>query len=113
MPKTTYELKETSQRWFLVRYLPKGTEVGTGKGYLTIGTYPLRDAFAATQHLSQETGAKTYNLPNGAIAVSNPKHFPYSVFVAYPGSNYQIEVFNPVLARARQLVNSGKITAVG
>ena len=113
MPKTTYELKETSQRWFLVRYLPKGTEVGSGKGYLTVGTYPLRDAFAATQHLSQETGAKTYNLPNGAIAVSNPKHFPYSVFVAYPGSNYQIEVFNPVLARARELVNSGKITAVG
>ena len=34
-------------------------------------------------------------------------------FLAYPGANYQVEVFNPVLARARKLVTSGKITAVG
>jgi hypothetical protein len=111
-PTTTYELSKTSQGWFLLRYLPRGVPIGTGKGYLTIGTYPVTDAYGAVQRLAQEKGARTYNLKDGSLAVSNPKHFPYSVFLAAPGSNYQVEVFNPVLARARQLVTSGKITAV-
>jgi hypothetical protein len=112
-PKGTLELSKTSQRWFLLRYLPPGAEIGTGKGYLTIGTYPITDAYGAVQRLAQEKGARTYNLKDGALAVSNPNHFPYSVFVAYPGSNYQVEVFDPVLARARKVVTSGRITAVG
>jgi hypothetical protein len=112
-PKDTLELSRTSKRWFLVRYLPPGVQIGTGKGYLTIGTYPVTDAYGAVQRLAQENGARKFNLRDGALAVSNPKHFPYSVFLAYPGSNYQVEVFDPVLARARKTVTSGRITAVG
>jgi hypothetical protein len=113
VPKDTYELARTSKRWFFVRYLPPGAEVGTGKGYLTIGTYPVTDAYGAVQRLGEERGARSFNLKDGALAVTNPNHFPYSVFVAYPGSNYQVEVFDPVLARARKVVTSGRITAVG
>jgi len=112
-PKDTLELSQTSKRWFLIRYLPPGAAIGTGKGYLTIGTYPLTDAYGAVQRLGREKGAHTYNLKDGALAVSNPNHFPYSVFLAYPGSNYQVEVFDPVLARARKVVTSGRITNAG
>ena len=41
----------------------------------------------------------------------NPR-FPRSVYLAYPGSNYEVEVFDPSLARARQLVTSGQIISV-
>jgi hypothetical protein len=111
--KGTLELTKTGERWFLLRYLPRGVEVGAGQTYLTIGTYPVADAFAAVQRLTREQGAEPIELANGGLASVNPKHFPYSVFVAYPGSNYQVEVFDPSLARARKLVTSGKISAVG
>jgi hypothetical protein len=111
--KRTLELTKTGQRWFLLRYLPPGVEVGAGGPYLTIGTYPVTDAFAAVQRLTREDGAVSIELANGGLASVNPKHFPYSVFLAYPGSNYQVEVFDPSLARARRLVTSGKISAVG
>jgi len=111
MPKTTYELSETSKRWFLVRYLPRGVPVGSGGTYLTVGTYPVADAYGAVQRLAREKGAHQYTLGDGALAVSNPHHFPYSVFLAYPGSNYQVEVFDPSHARALRLVRAGKIAA--
>ena len=50
-------------------------------------------------------------LPGGGIAAVNPR-FPRSVYLAYPGSDYEIEVFDPSLAHARQLVTSGQIIAV-
>src|SRR5262249_53682811 len=37
---------------------------------------------------------------------------PTNVFVAYPGSSYQIEVFDPIAAVARNLVSSGAIQPV-
>jgi hypothetical protein len=110
--KYTYELTKTSQRWFLLRYLPSGAPVGSAGEYLTIGTYPVANAFAAVQRLSREKGAVTIKLKDGGLAVVNPHHFPRSVFVAYQGSNYQVEVFAPRLALAKRLVTSGRITAV-
>ena len=56
-------------------------------------------------------GASVMKLTGGGIAVINPR-FPKSVYIAYPGSNYEVEVFDPSLAHARQLVSSGQITAV-
>jgi hypothetical protein len=112
LPKYTYELTKTGQRWFLLRYLPSGVPVGSAGEYLTIGTYPVANAFAAVQRLGREKGAVTIKLKGGGLAVVNPHHFPRSVFLAYRGSNYQVEVFDPRLADAKRLVSSGRISAV-
>ena len=47
-----YELTKTPDNRVLVRYLPAGEKVGTKTPYLTIGTYPMKNAFAVTSRLS-------------------------------------------------------------
>jgi hypothetical protein len=107
----TYELTRTSQGGFLVRYLPQGTGIGAPAPRLTIGTYPVKDAFAAVKQLSLTKGASVIKLSRGGLAVINPR-FPKSVYLAYPGLHYEVEVFDPSLAGARRLVTSGQITTV-
>jgi hypothetical protein len=110
-PNQTYELTRTSQGAFLLRYLEPGAALGAATPHLTVGTYPVKNALAAVRRLSLAKGASTINLAGGGLAVLNP-HFPKSVYLAYPGSNYEVEVFDPSLAHARQLVTSGRILAV-
>jgi hypothetical protein len=107
----TYELRKTSQGGFLVRYLPAGTTIGAAQPRLTIGTYPVKSAFAAVKRLSTSKGATAIKLPGGGIAVVSPR-FPKSVYLAYPGTNVEVEVFDPSLERARRLVTSGQIIGV-
>jgi hypothetical protein len=109
-PNQTYELTRR-QGSFLLRYLAPGVALGVATPHLTVGTYPVPNALAAVKRLSLTKGASTIKLTGGGIAVINPR-FPKSVYLAYPGSNYEIEVFDPSLAHARQLVTSGQITAV-
>ena len=110
-PQLTYELTKTRQGSFLLRYLQPGVAIGVPAPSLTIGTYPVTNALAAVKRLSLAKGASVMKLTGGGIAVINPR-FPKSVYIAYPGSNYEVEVFDPSLAHARQLVSSGQITAV-
>lgn len=107
----TYELRKTSQGGFLVRYLPSGTTIGASEPRLTIGTYPVKSAFAAVKRLSTSKGATAIKLPGGGLAVVSPR-FPKSVYFAYPGTNVEVEVFDPSLAQARKLVTTGQIIGV-
>ena len=46
-PRFTYELSHTKDGRVYIRYLPPGVKVGNrNPNYLTVGTYPLRNAFA-------------------------------------------------------------------
>jgi hypothetical protein len=110
-PQLTYELTKTRQGSFLLRYLAPGVALGVPAPSLTVGTYPVTNALAAVKRLSLAKGASVMKLTGGGIAVVSPR-FPKSVYIAYPGSNYEVEVFDPSLAHARQLVSSGQITAV-
>jgi hypothetical protein len=38
---------------------------------------------------------------------------PTSIHLAYPGSDYQVEVFDPSAAVARRVVSSGQLTTIG
>jgi hypothetical protein len=109
-PNQTYELTRR-QGSFLLRYLQPGAAIGVPTPHLTVGTYPVVNAMAAVKRLSLAKGASTIKLTGGGIAVLNPR-FPRSIYIAYPGSNYEVEVFDPLIAHARQLVTSGRITAV-
>jgi len=94
LPNQTYELTKTSQGAFLLRYLAPGVAVGVPSPQLTVGTYPVANALAAVKRLSLAKGASMIKLTGGGIAVINPR-FPKSVYVAYPRSNVEIEVFDP------------------
>jgi hypothetical protein len=110
IPGTRLELTHTNDDRIYIRYLPKGVKIGDRGLYLTVGTYPVRNAFAAVQAIAKRPGARRIRVP-GAVAVVDPIH-PTSVYVAFRGSKYQLEVFDRSVARARQIVASGKIVPV-
>jgi hypothetical protein len=110
IPNTTLELTRTSDGRIYIRYLPAGVSVGDRHPRLTVGTYPVGNAFEAVQTIAQRPGAQRVAV-SGGIAVVDPVH-PRSVYLASRGSKYQVEVFAPSAALARQLVASGRIVPV-
>jgi hypothetical protein len=110
LPDRTYELTKTDQG-FLVRYLPLGTPIGAPAPYLTVGTYAVKNAMAAVRRLSLARGATKLALTGGGLAVFDPR-FPKSIYLAFPASNYELEVFAPSRAEARQLVATDQIVPV-
>jgi hypothetical protein len=112
-PKFTYELSRTKDGRVYIRYLPPGVKIGNRKpNYLTVATYPQPHALATLRAAAKKQGVQTIHLAGGGLAFQY-KGRPTSVYVAYPGLDYQIEVFDPSPARAVQLVASGQIKPVG
>jgi len=110
-PGYTYELTQTASGRIFIRYLPKGVAVGASKPYLTVATYPFPGALAAVERSAKGSGAVTIKLAGGGLGVVDAA-YPKSVHLAYAGSAYQVEVFDPSPARARQIVASGQVHPV-
>jgi hypothetical protein len=106
----TYEYMRTPSGNVYLRYLPKGVAVGASGLYPTVGTYPMKNAIAKTRNAAGQTGAVQVTL-TGAEAFYT-KSRPTSVYVAFEGSDYQIEVFDTVPARALAAVQSGQVKPV-
>jgi hypothetical protein len=111
-PGDTYELTLTTAGLIYIRYLPPGVAVGTRRAYLTVGTYPVKDAQNAVRAIAKRLHVSPVALRGGGLAVQDTKH-PSSVYVAYPGSDYEVEVFDPSPARARQVALSGYVSELG
>jgi hypothetical protein len=109
---STYELIRTSSGKIILRYLPQGVKVGTRKPYLSVATYPFPGAFGAIKALTKQRTQVAIKLRGGGLAVFD-RTYPKSIHLAYPGSEYQIEVFDPSSARVRNLVSSGQVIAIG
>jgi hypothetical protein len=108
-PGYVYELTRTDSGNVYVRYLPPGANPGApGAPYLIIATYPFGNALQALIAVSH---GKQLNLPGGGIALVDEK-YPKSVHVAFPGVNYQIEVYDPSPARSRRVAVSGDVRPV-
>lgn len=108
-PGFTYELTRTSAGNVFVRYLPDGVQVADKRAAFTVvGTYPYPGALAALKAVPK---AKTVNLAGGGVLVSTTSD-PRSVHLAYPGVDYQIEVYDPAAGRARVIALSGRIRPV-
>jgi hypothetical protein len=109
----TYELSRTKDGRVFIRYLPAGAKVGDPKpNYLSVGTYPQANAFSVLKATAKRQGVPTIALRGGGLAFVDKTH-PTSVYLAFPGFAYQMEVFDPSPARARQLVVSGKVIPLG
>ena len=109
IPGYTYEFTETSTGNIFVRYLPKGVRVGDRRAaFRVIGTYPYAGALKALQAVPNGTREQ---LSGGGLVVTSAGQ-PKSVHIAYPGIDYQVEVYDPVPGRARTLALSGQVRPV-
>jgi hypothetical protein len=109
---TTYELTRSPDGRVYVRYLTGGAKVGSPlPDFLTVGTYVEPNAAAAVRAAAAQPGAVRVPVPRGGVGFYNSAR-PTSVYFAYPGSNVQVETYDPSAAVARQLVASGAITPV-
>ena len=111
-PGTKLELTVTSTGNVFVRYLDKATPIGSKKqDFLTVGTYPASGALALLQHEAARTNAVTRQLNGGGLVMVS-KSQPQSVYLAYAGTNYQVEVYDPSAKRALDLILSGAVEPV-
>jgi hypothetical protein len=104
-----YELTRLNDGRIYVRYLPPGVKVGDKRSkFMIIATYPFPGAFSALQRVSH---GKAIKIPGGGIALVH-KTYPKSVHVAFPGVDYQIEVYDPSPKRSREVATSGNVQPV-
>ena len=95
-----------------VRYLTGGAEVGDERSrFTTVGTYPVPAALAALRKEAKQPAAITRELPAGGLAYLDADR-PTSVYLAWPGSDYEVEVFDPSPKRALDLVLAGEVAPI-
>lgn len=110
-PPDQLELAQEASGNVFVRYLPPGTEAGDeGAGFLTVGTYPFTDPVAGLEETAAESGGEVRAAPDGTAMLVNPASD--SVYLAYPGSELQVEVYDPA-GRALELIEAGEIEPAG
>jgi hypothetical protein len=111
-PKVKYELTQVTDGRIYIRYLPKGVPIGDRRAaYLIVATYPVPNAYKAVRTAAKESGAVTFHTKRGGLGVYN-QSAATNVYLAYPGSKYQVEVFDPNPSQARKLVRSGTVRPI-
>jgi hypothetical protein len=111
-PGFTYELTETAEGNIYVRYLPKDVEVGDRRPrFTTIGTYPDPNAYSTLRMVAADEGRRVRRIPGGGIVVPSAEN-PKSVYLAFRGQDYQVEVYDPQPKRALSLATSGRVSPV-
>jgi hypothetical protein len=108
----TYELTRTTLDRIYVRYLPSGVAVGTTEAkYPLVGTYPVDSAYDVLTQLAKRSGESSFTAPKGGFAVYSTEQ-PTNIYLAYPGSDVQIEVYASSAEHARELITSGQVVPV-
>lgn len=94
-----------------VAYIPEGEDPeGPDADFLTVLTYRFPDARKALEAEAASGNRLSRELPDGGFLLSQPSQ-PTSVYVAYRGEDYQVEVYDPRPGRALQLALAGSIVA--
>jgi hypothetical protein len=110
--KFTYELTLTAGGRIYVRYLPRGAAAGDPRAsFLTVGTYPGASSYANLKNVSTGPAVHSNLLHGGGLLVA-PKRVPKSVYLAYPGAAYQVEVYDAYNGAARRLALDGLIRPI-
>lgn len=107
-----YEVSRPSPDRTFIRYLPKGEEAGSEKPFLTVGSYRQSGALARIKELGQKPGAVLVKAAGGGAAYAEGPDAT-SAYLAFPGVDTQIEVFDPKAGEALDLIRSGAIVPVG
>lgn len=106
------ELTTTPDGTF-VRYLPPAVQPGDERRVLTVATYAVTNAYATAkaQAEAEAEGMTSRETRSGGLAVWSRAQ-PTSVYVAFAGVPYLVEVYAPDAAAARRLALSGRIRPV-
>ena len=105
----TYEFTRTTTGFLYVRYLPKGLRANApGANFLIISTYPFISAYSGLKKAAH--GAQIAG-PNDSILLVNAS-YRKSVLIAWPGVDYQVEVYDPKPAIAATIAESGQVQPV-
>jgi hypothetical protein len=111
-PNALYEVSQTDSGFVYVRYLPSGTAPGDPRpAFLAIGTYPRADAYGDIRAAARRPGAVSIPIADHGLAVYD-ENDPTSIYLAYPGSTEQVEVYDPSPAVALGIVRSGRVRPV-
>jgi hypothetical protein len=110
---TELELSEPEEGRTYIRYLTGDAEAGDPRpNFLTVGTYANENPVATLKRQGKESDGVLGKAPGNATVYFD-RNDPSSIYLAYPGVEAQIEVFEPDFKRALQLVNSGQIVPAG
>jgi hypothetical protein len=110
--KFAYELTLTTGGRVYVRYLPRGAAAGNPRAnFLTVGTYPGANSYKNLKNVSTGPAVHSNLLDGGGLLVA-PKRVPKSVYIAFTGADYQVEVYDPSRGAARRLALDGLIRPV-
>jgi hypothetical protein len=107
-----YEVTRLAEGRTYVRYLPEGEAVESKTPFLTVGSYEQANALDEIRKLGQKPGATLVEIGGGGSAYAEGPDAT-SAYVAFPGVDTQIEVYDPQGGRALQLIRSGAIVPVG
>jgi hypothetical protein len=111
-PEAELELSQSGGQTY-VRYLTGDAEAGDPRpGFLTVGTYEMTNPLAALRRQGRQPGGVLAKGAAGATVYFS-RTDSHSVYVAYPGVEAEIEVYDPDFKRALRLVDSGRIVPVG
>jgi hypothetical protein len=109
---TELELSQPDEDRAYVRYLSGDAEAGDKRAdFLTVSTYVQPNAVAVLRRQSKRSGGTIGHAPGDAIVYFD-RDDPRSVYLAYPGSSVEVEVYDPSFERTLKLVNSGQIVVV-
>ncbi len=109
---TELELSRPEAGRTYVRYLTGDAKAGDPRpDFLTVGTYDRPHPVQELRRQGKSEGAVLGEAPGGAV-VYYDRRAPQSVYLAYPGVDAQIEVYDPNVKQALTLVNSGQIVPV-
>jgi hypothetical protein len=107
-----YEVSRLDEGRTYVRYLPQGEEAESKKPFLTVGSYEEQDALANLRKLGQTPGAILVDVSgDGSAYAESPK--ATSAYMAFPGVDVQVEVYDPQGGEALELIRSGAIVPIG
>jgi hypothetical protein len=110
-PGRQYELTVDPDGKVYLRYLVQGLPIGSRVSSLTISTYPYIDAFGTLQAAARRSDGITDRTPDDGLVVTFPNS-PNNVYVAFQGSDYEIEVYDAHPGRSLELARAGAITKI-
>lgn len=105
-----YVLDASIDGLIIIRYIPEGTSLSDrSSAYTAVGTYRIADAFETTQEQGSESSSSVGFINGDGAAVYYDRQSPLNVYMAYPGLDIQVEIFDP---RESVAINAAQTSGV-
>jgi hypothetical protein len=84
---------------------------GIGRSFKVLGTYRVPDAYAVLARQGRRRGGHLRRAAGGGIVVWSDQR-PQSVYLAFPRTDLQVEIYDTSAARARRLAVTGAVEPI-